>query len=74
MANEHQIHWVDKSENAGEKPTFRELVFTGTFNDALDHIANLAKSAKFLMGQVLAKDGKVLATVAPQGAIRLSSE
>jgi len=74
MSNEHNIVWVDAPENKAEKPTFRELVFTGVFNDALDHAANLAKGAKFMMGQVLNKDGKVLATIAPQGSIHLSSE
>lgn len=74
MANEHNIIWVSAPERNLGWPEFKEVVFTGAFNEALDYVANLAKNAKFQLGQVLAKDGKVLATIAPQGNIRLSSE
>ncbi|WP_060065542.1 hypothetical protein [Burkholderia ubonensis] len=74
MANEHSIIWVSKPETKAGWPDFREEVFTGAFNEALDYIVNLAKGARFMLGQVMAMDGKVLATVAPQGNIRLSSE
>lgn len=74
MTKEHNIVWVDQPEDTAEKPTFTEVVFNGAFNEALDHILGLAKNAKFMCGQVLAKDGKVLVTVAPQGSIHISSE
>ncbi|KVP65667.1 hypothetical protein WJ96_04680 [Burkholderia ubonensis] len=74
MSNEHNIIWVNKPETKAGWPDFREVVFTGAFNEALDYIVNLAKGARFILGQVLSTDGKVLATVAPQGNIRLSSE
>lgn len=74
MSNEHNIIWVNKSERKAGWPDFREQVFTGAFNEALDYVVTLAKEARFILGQVLSSDGKVLATVAPQGNIRLSSE
>ena len=71
---EHNLIWVNEPEAKGQEPDFREVVFTGAFNEALDHVVKLSKVAKFMVGQVLAKDGKVKATVAPQGNIRISSE
>jgi transposase-like protein len=72
--NEHNIIWVNQAESRKGWPVFCEEVFTGAFHDALERISNLAKGAGFMVGQVLSKDGKVLANVAPQGSIRLSSE
>ena len=72
--NEHNIIWVNHPESKKGFPEFCEEVFTGAFSDALEHISNLAKGARFMVGQVLSKDGKILANVAPQGNIRLSSE
>lgn len=74
MTDQHNIIWVSKSERKAGWPDFREEVFAGAFNAALDHVVNLANGARFIIGQILSKDGKVLATVAPQGNIRLSSE
>jgi hypothetical protein len=74
LENEHNLVWVDEADNKAEKPTFREVVFTGAFNEALDHVIGLAKGAKFMCGQVLSKDGKVLATVAPQGSSHISRD
>lgn len=73
MTQEHNLVYVHKEDEAS-MPTFSEVVFSGAFNDALNHVVGLAKSAKFMMGQVLAKDGKVLATIAPQGSIHLSGD
>ena len=74
MDNEHNLVWVNQAEDEAAKPTFTEVVFSGVFNDALEHIRGIATNAKFLMGQVLSKDGKVLATIAPQGSIHISSD
>jgi len=71
---EHNIIWVNEPETKGHEPDFREVVFTGAFNEALDYVVNLSKVAKFMVGQVLAKDGKVKATVAPQGNLRISRD
>jgi hypothetical protein len=73
MSNEHKLIWMSRAEPKGW-PEWSEEVFTGAFSDALAYVENLAKGARFIIGQVLAKDGKVLANVAPQGTIRLSSE
>lgn len=74
MTNEHNIIWVNQSESRKGWPVFCEEVFTGAFNEALDYIVNLAKGAGFMVGQVLSKDGKILANIAPQGSIHLSCE
>lgn len=74
METEHNLVWVNKADDEADKPTFSEVVFSGAFNDALEKIRGMATSAKFMMGQVLSKDGKVLATVAPQGSIHISSD
>lgn len=74
MSTEHNLIWLDAAEAEAEKPTFRQQVFTGAFNDAIDQVVSLAKGARFMMGQVLNKDGKVLATIAPQGSIHISSD
>ena len=74
MENEHNLVYFNKADDEAAKPTFTEVVFSGAFNDALDHIRGIATNAKFLMGQVLSKDGKVLATVAPQGSTHISSD
>ena len=74
MATEHNVVWVIKADEEGAMPEFREESLRGAFKDALARVVSLASSAKFLMGQVLAADGKVLATVAPQGSIRLTRE
>ncbi len=72
--SKHNIVYTET--NGAEKGVnFVEVVFEGSFAAALEHAKNLANTAKnFLLGQVLAQDGKVLATVAPQGSVRLSSE
>ena len=74
MKDKHNLVWVDKAEDSAKTPTFCEVVFTGAFNEALNHILGKAKNAQFMIGQVLSQDGKVLATVAPQGSIHISSE
>ncbi|HDR9103381.1 hypothetical protein [Paraburkholderia sp. A3RO-2L] len=74
MAIAHNIIWVNQPAASKGWPEFREQVFPGAFNEALDYMVSLAKNAGFKVGQVLAQDGKVLATVAPQGNIHLSSE
>ena len=74
MAQEHNLVYVHKADDEASMPTFSEVVFSGAFNDALNHVVGLAKNAKFMMGQVLNKDGKVLATVAPQGSTHISSD
>lgn len=74
MDKEHNLVWVNKGDDEAEKPNFTEVVFSGAFNDALEKVRSMATNAKFLMGQVLSKDGKVLATVAPQGSIHISRD
>lgn len=71
---EHKLVYFNKADTSDEGPTYTEVIFTGAFNDALEHIKSLAFNAKFLMGQVLAKDGKVQATIAPQGSIHISRD
>lgn len=73
MANEHNVIWVIAADD-GAAPEFREESVAGAFKDALNRVVSLAHSAKFLMGQVLATDGKVLATVGPQGCTRIAAE
>lgn len=74
METQHNLVWVDKGDNEAAKPTFTEVVFSGAFNDALEKVRGMATSAKFMMGQVLSQDGKVLATIAPQGSIHISRD
>lgn len=71
MNTTHNIVYMSKEEE-GAKPSFNEVVFEGVFADAVEHAKKLAMNAKFMLGQVLAKDGKVLATVAPQGSVHIS--
>jgi hypothetical protein len=73
MTNEHKLIWANRADPKGW-PEFQEGKFTGAFSDALSYMQSLAKGARFIVGQVLAEDGKVLANVAPQGTIRLSSD
>lgn len=74
MDKEHKLVWVNKGDDEAAKPTFTEVVFSGAFNDALEKVRGVATNAKFMMGQVLSKDGKVLAIVAPQGSIHISRD
>lgn len=71
---EHKLVYFDKSDKAGEPPTYEEVIFTGAFLDALAHFKKLASGAKFMMGQILSKDGKVQANIAPQGSIHISRD
>ncbi len=71
MSNTHNIVYMSKDEE-GAKPSFNEVVFEGVFADAVEHAKKLAMNAKFMLGQILAKDSKVLATVAPQGSVHIS--
>ena len=64
-----QIVWVSKTEAT---PDFNEMTFKGTFAEALTYAKALASDAKFMMAQVLAFDGKVLATVCSPTAIKLA--
>ena len=74
MDQEFKVACVHKADDGAAKPTFSEVVFSGAFNDAVNHVVGLANNAKFMLGQVLKKDGKVLATIAPQGSIHISSD
>lgn len=64
-----QIVWVNKT---AALPDFNELTFKGTFVEALAYAKSLATGAKFMMAQVLAFDGKVLATVCSPTAVKIT--
>ena len=70
MANEHSIIWVDQPQTHRGWPVFREEVFRGALTEALDYAVSLATGASFVAGQVLAQDGRILATVAREGRLR----
>lgn len=72
MSETHKLIYATKKED-GPGPNFIEVMFEGGFIAAVTQIVDLAASAKaFILGQVLAQDGKVLATVAPQGIVHFT--
>lgn len=64
MENKHHIVWVEQPDTRKGWPEFREEAFWGALADAIDYIMALAEGTGFIVGQVLAQDGQILATVA----------
>lgn len=63
MTTRNNVVYVYRNES--NQPDFKEATAPGCFDDVLAFVKNLAATtAGFMMGQVLADDGKVLATVA----------
>lgn len=74
MRTEHRITWVaSDAAKANGDLEIQEIVIDGSLADAINHAVELAKQARFMLGQILSKDGKILANLAPKGHIRLSS-
>lgn len=53
-------------------PQFHEHAHRGDLHTALEHALERSNEPGFMLGQVLAADGLVLATVAPAGACKLN--
>jgi len=68
MSAAKKIVWVTQT-NA--KPDFRELDLESALQVALARARDLAAEPDFVLAQVLAADGKVLATVGPGGSVHL---
>lgn len=66
QTDETKIVWASHTDTT--RPSIQEILFTGSVTDALEKLQAMAHNAKFILGQLLAKDGKVLAT-AVQGAM-----
>lgn len=65
-----KIVWFKKS-SAGI-PDLVETDIEGNLESVLEHAKSLACDESFLMGQILADDGLVIATIAPQGFTRIN--
>jgi hypothetical protein len=71
-ASETHILWMSKDASEGI-PALREKTLLGSIADAITHVTDvLAIELDFLMGQVLESDGRVVANIAPGGAVRRS--
>jgi hypothetical protein len=60
-------------EHAEPKPAYREESVDGDLLEAVVRAAALSQEPCFLRGRVLGLDDMVLATVAPTGAIRMTT-
>lgn len=65
MSEKKTIVWM---EVVGENRTeLQEEIFNGPVNKAIELAVEVTKKAGFLLGQILAHDGKVLASIAKNG-------
>ncbi len=67
MNQENKIVWVVDGD---KEMDFKETTFKGVLADAINYVVDLAKQAGFVLGQILAFDGKVIATIGPNGAVK----
>jgi hypothetical protein len=65
--------WFEREPAQPEaRPQLREQPHDGDLQTALARAIAQSRGAGFLLGQVLAADGRVLANVAPAGAYKLN--
>lgn len=63
-----KIVWFEQADDGMD---FKETTFVGAIIEAVQFILqNLAEKAGFVLGQVLTLEGKVAATIAPNGAVK----
>ncbi len=67
MNQANKIVWV---VDGNKEMDFKETTVMGVLADAINYVVDLAKQAGFVLGQVLAIDGKVIATIGPNGAVK----
>lgn len=67
MNQANKIVWV---VDGNKEIDFKETTVMGVLADAINYVVDLAKQAGFVLGQVLAIDGKVIATIGPNGAVK----
>jgi len=67
MKQANKIVWV---VDGNKEMDFKETTVMGVLADAVNYVVDLAKQAGFVLGQVLAIDGKVIATIGPNGAVK----
>lgn len=66
------VIWFAAPVRPGLQPELHKQPHRGDFHGALSRAVAQSREPDFLLGQVLAADGRVMATVAPAGAIKLS--
>ncbi len=67
MKQANKIVWF---VDGNKEMDFKETTVMGVLADAVNYVVDLAKQAGFVLGQVLAIDGKVIATIGPNGAVK----
>ena len=72
MPSIHSIIWFAAPAQPGSQPVLHEQPHQGDFHGALARAITQSMDPGFLLGQVLAADGRVMATVARAGAVKLS--
>jgi hypothetical protein len=70
LAYAHQIVWL---KNTDDGPLIHEdQSVPGPVAEAISFAKSLAKEANFVMAQVLAENGRVIANIAPGGISRMN--
>lgn len=67
-----KVVWMNSTLTSGPAQVEEEIV-EGVLQDAVNFIRGIANEATFLLGQILAMDGRVVATVAPGGVVKLNN-
>jgi hypothetical protein len=67
------IWFAREPTNPEARPQLREQPHHGDLHTALARAVDESNTPGFMLGQVLAADGHVLATVAPAGACKLTT-
>jgi hypothetical protein len=66
------VIWFAAPAQPGSRPELHKQPHQGDFHGALESAIAQSRKPDFLLGQVLAADGRVMATVAPAGAVKLA--
>ncbi|MEX3984319.1 hypothetical protein AB4Y45_35770 [Paraburkholderia sp. EG287A] len=72
MSSLSVIWFAHAPAQPGSQPELHEQPHHGDFHGALVRAIAQSREPDFLLGQVLAADGRVMATVAPAGAVKLA--